>query len=79
MSLLGQKDLSNMPVRIQRFKMRLMRFLYTVTYVQGVSHKATEALSTAPATTPSAADQEFVHEIESFGEMCASMLLASTQ
>ena len=35
-SLLRQKDLSNMPVRIQRFKMRLMRLSYTVTYVPWV-------------------------------------------
>jgi len=77
--LLGQKDLSNMPVRIQRFKMRLMRYTYTVVHIPGAKQVAADALSRAPVSTPSDSDQQFIHEVHSYGEeYYTSMLPAST-
>ena len=34
-SLLGQKDLSDLPIRIQRFRLKLMAFMYTISHVPG--------------------------------------------
>ena len=34
-SLLGSKSLDDLPARIQRFRMRMMRFTYTISHVPG--------------------------------------------
>lgn len=47
-TLLGSKDLANMPLRIQRFKMRLMLFDYVIQYVPGKLQVTADALSRAP-------------------------------
>jgi len=44
-SLLGSKNLEELPIRIQRFRMRLMRFSYTITYVPGKNLVVADTLS----------------------------------
>ena len=34
-TLLGTKNLNELPARVQRFRMRLMRFMHSITYVPG--------------------------------------------
>ena len=46
--LLTSKNLDELPVRIQRYRMRLMRFQYTVTHIPGPDLKIADALSRAP-------------------------------
>ena len=47
-SLLSSKDLSQMPPRILRFCMRIMRFSPKIEYVQGKYQVTADALSRAP-------------------------------
>eukprot|EP00118_Oscarella_pearsei_P023104 m.272463 g.272463 ORF g.272463 m.272463 type:complete len:1311 (+) comp40563_c0_seq3:40-3972(+) len=46
--LLGNKDLSDLPPRIQRFKMRLMRYKYKIIHVPGKEMICADALSRQP-------------------------------
>ncbi len=50
-SLLGGKALDDLPPRIQRFRMRLMRYNYTVNHVPGKSLWTADTLSRAPLKT----------------------------
>ena len=47
-SLLGSKNLNEMPSRIQRLRMRLLRFRYTISHVPGKTLVVAGALSRAP-------------------------------
>ena len=47
-SLLGQKTLDQLPPRIQRFRMRLMRFNYSIAHVAGKDLITADTLSRAP-------------------------------
>ena len=65
-SLLGTKDLSELPARIQRFRIRLMRYLYTIDYVPGKNLHAADALSRIQINKPEKNDDELVKESESY-------------
>ncbi|MCG7878633.1 MAG: RNase H-like domain-containing protein [Candidatus Thiodiazotropha endolucinida] len=47
-SLLGNKDISELSLRIQRFRMRLMHFSYTISHVEGKKLVIPDTLSRAP-------------------------------
>ena len=47
-SLLSTKDLSDIPPRVQRFRMRLMRFHYTISHTSGKNLYSADTLSRAP-------------------------------
>lgn len=49
-SLLGNKNLNELPPRIQRVRMRLLRFKYTISHVPGKSLVVADTLSRAPVT-----------------------------
>ena len=46
--LLGSKSLDELPPRIQRLRMRLMRFSYTISHVPGKDIATADVLSRAP-------------------------------
>ena len=46
--LLGSKDLSELPLRIQRFKMRLMRYCYQIFHTPGSKMFIADLLSRPP-------------------------------
>lgn len=48
MPLLGSKDLNELPPRIQRLRMRLMRYRYTISHVPGKNMATADVLSRAP-------------------------------
>ena len=57
--LLGSKNLDEMPPRIQRLRMRLLRFHFTISHVPGKNLVTADALSRAPLQpTPSHAKEE---------------------
>ncbi|XP_054290020.1 uncharacterized protein K02A2.6-like [Macrosteles quadrilineatus] len=60
-SLLGSKDLDTIPARIQRFKMRLMKFDYSIEHIPGKEMFTADTLSRAPI--PDSTD-EFTKEVE---------------
>ena len=55
-SLFGVKNLEELPAQIQRFRMRLMRFIFTVLHTPGKDLTIADTLSHAPSATPSDAD-----------------------
>ena len=50
--LLSTKNLEGLPARVQRFRMRMMRFSYTISHVPGKSLCTADALSRAPLARP---------------------------
>ena len=66
-SLLSSKPLDALPVRIQRFRMRLLRFMYTISHIPGKELTlADDALSRAPVSDPTSADTQFSKEVEAY-------------
>lgn len=66
--LLGSRGLDELPVRVQRFRMRLLRFKYTISHVPGKELVVADTLSRQPAAEPESADAiaeaevtEYVH------------------
>ena len=58
LSILQKKSLDELTPRLQRFKMRLMRFVYTVEHTAGKNLITADALSRAPASVPAQQDAE---------------------
>lgn len=64
--LLSNKPLSELPLRVQRFQVRLMRFNYTISHVPGKELSTADAHSRAPVTEPSLKDVEFQKEVHAY-------------
>ena len=64
--LLGTKNLDEMPPRIQRLRMRLLRLDFTISHVPGKELTTADALSRAPSKSTSRVKQE--EEIELYVE-----------
>ena len=78
--ILGSKDLANMPLRIQRFKMRLMVYNYTIKYVTGKLQVIADALSRAPIQTLNINSIKAANEIESHtGALHFELVASSTK
>ena len=73
--LLGPKNLDEMPPRIQRLRMRLMRFNYTISHVPGKDLVTADTLSRAPSSTT--ADRRHEEEINLYVENVLLHLPAS--
>ena len=58
MSLLSTKNVADLPARIQRFRMRMMCFTYTISHVPGRDLYTSEALSRAPIVRPLKQEEE---------------------
>jgi hypothetical protein len=65
-SLLGSKSLDELPPRIQRFKMRLMRYTFDIVHVPGKELYTADTLSRAPRATPEKSDLSLEQEVTSF-------------
>lgn len=50
-ALLGQKDLNELPPRIQRFRIRLMRYNFSIKHIPGKELIVPDTLSRAPCKT----------------------------
>ena len=55
--LFSSKHLEELPLRVQRFRMRMMRFQFTIRHVPGKELTIADALSRAPVSKASAADE----------------------
>ena len=78
-ALFNTTELSKTPPRIQRFRLRLMRFSVTVNHVKGKHHFTADALSRAPVGSSTEKDEHFVEEVESFAAQKVFTLPATTQ
>ena len=76
-SLLGEKNLQDLPARIQRFRMRLMQFTFSVTHIPGKDLTIADTLSQAPTTEASDADTQFYQDTEIFVHTVMSTLRAT--
>ena len=75
-ALLRKKDLDVLPPRVQRLRMRFMRYDYTVVYVQGKEHVSADALSGAPVDE----EDPTLHEVSQvFVNQVISSLPSSSQ
>ena len=75
--LFTSKGLDELPIRVQRFRLRLMRFNFTVSHVPGKDLVVADALSRAPVSTGIADDEEFQQEVEAFINLTVEQLPAS--
>ena len=64
--LLSHKRLEELPIRIQRFRMRLMRYQFEISHVPGTELHIADALSRAPVTKPDAEDEELHQETRAY-------------
>lgn len=64
--ILQSKSLDTLTPRLQRFRMRLMRYDYSITYVPGKYLKVADALSRSPVPCTVNEPQELGTEIEAF-------------
>ena len=78
-ALLGSKDIDQLPVRIQRFRMRLMRYEYKIVHVPGKELYTADALSRAPLTSMTADDTYFQQEVKIYANFVMTSLPASDQ
>lgn len=62
-ALLGHKDLDQLPLRIQRMRIKLMRYQFQVKYVPGKLLATADTLSRAPCDT---APPKLVNAVELF-------------
>ena len=73
--ILGSKNLDEMPPRIQRLRLRLMRFHYTISHVPGKNLVTADTLSRAPVATSAKGDLQ--DEINLYVDSIISGLPAS--
>ena len=76
-TLMNSKELAKMPARIQRFRLRLMRFNPHVVYVQGKNQVTADALSRAPIGQPKLPDDQFANDVEFFAVHSVNVLPAT--
>ena len=77
--LLSSKELAKMPARIQRFKMRMMRFNPRIQHVSGKQQIIADALSRAPTGHPSEVDLILIAEVETYADTILTALPATEQ
>ena len=77
--LLSTTALSKMPPRIQRFRLKLMRYSPSVVHVPGKQQIVADALSCAPSGQPDDADIAFIAEVEAYANQAVNALLATQQ
>ena len=75
--LLSSIDLSKLPPRILRFRLRMARYAPDITYVQGIHQKTADALSRAPTDVPTHRDQKLIEEIEEHAESIVAFMPAT--
>ena len=65
-SLFSSKILDMLPLRVQRFRMRMMRFSISICHVPGKQLLTANALSQAPTMTTNSSDDLFHDEVEAY-------------
>ena len=75
--LLSSTDLSKLPPRILRFRLRVMRYAPEVKYVQGTNQTTADALSRAPTSEPTPEEITLIEEAEEFSKFAIDILPAT--
>ena len=61
-----KKGLDELPLRLQRFRLRMLRYSFSIFHVPGKSIAVADTLSRAPSAEPTPADEEFQRDIASY-------------
>ena len=77
--LFSSKNLDELPIRVQRFRLRMMRFDFTISHVPGKSLLVADALSRAPSTDPVDSDILLQLETSAYVNSVVQNLPASTR
>ena len=77
LALMKTKQLDELTPRIQRFRMRMMRFSYEVEHVAGKNLATADTLSRAPGSTPRQEDKEKEEETLAFVRSVVDSIPAS--
>ena len=77
LSLLGNRNLDDLPARVQIFRMRMMKYHYTIEHVPGKELVIADTLSRAPVSKPTAEDttlgeQVYAHVSQVFESLPAT-------
>ena len=77
--LFSTKNLEDLPARVQRFRLRMMRFNFTISHVPGKQLAIVDMLSRVPAEPPDVADYNLDLESQAFVNYIVESLPASEQ
>ena len=75
--LLSTKSLDEMPLRIQRFRLRLMRYHYSISHVAGKELCTADTLSRAPVDIPDSQSQKLQQDVTAYVESVIDHLPAT--
>ena len=75
--LLSSKPLDELPLRVQRFRLRLMRFDFSIAHVPGKDLCTADTLSRTPVVGPSTSDHTFQQEVQAFLDVVTDNLPAT--
>ena len=75
--LFSSKILDELPLRVQRFRMRMMRFSFSICHVPGKQLSTADALSRAPIMTTNSSDDLFHDEVEAYIQVVMQNLPAT--
>ena len=75
--LLSTKPLDQLPIRVQRFRLRMMRFDYVITHVPGKQLQIADALSRSPVSSATHADYELQKEVSAYVDLLVQTLPAT--
>ena len=77
--LFSTKRLEELPIRVQRFRMRMMRFDFSIAYIPGKKLVIADALSRAPLWKPDEHDELFQEETKAYVDSVVQGLPATEQ
>lgn len=77
--LFSTKHLEDLPIRVQRFRLRMMRFDFTIAHVPGKDLVMADALSRAPSREPNREEQIFQQETRAFIDTIVQSLPATEE
>ena len=66
--LFSTKRLEKLPLRVQRFRLRMLRYHFSISHIPGKDLVIADMLSRAPASVPSSSDNLFQKETNVFVE-----------
>ena len=75
--LLSTKLLDELPLRVQRFRMRLMRFNFSISHTPGKDLVTADALSRAPYSSGSVSENHFEEQVECYIQQVLESLPAT--
>jgi len=73
--LFSTRNLDELPIRVQRFRMRTMRYSFTISHAPGKSLSIADTLSRAPLNKTAVSDSTLQDESEAFVDMTVFLQL----